>query len=101
MRGWGLLLGGATSLAKLAGAVAVQDLGGVILAVAAIPGLMLVLPVLAALRGSRGAASPGGATHVRVAEDAASAVRVAPLSLDSEPDVADVAAGEARPALRA
>ena len=48
MRGWGLLLGGATSLAALAVAPFVRTADGIALALAAIPALLLwVLPVVA------------------------------------------------------
>jgi hypothetical protein len=53
MRGWGVLLGGVTSLVALAFAGALRDVAGVALALAAVPGLMLMVPVLAAARKER------------------------------------------------
>ncbi len=50
MRAWGILLGAATSIVTLLAALWRHDSSGVALALAALPGLMLLLPVLIAKR---------------------------------------------------
>lgn len=84
MRAWGVLLGAATSALTLLAACAAffrQDVSGVALAFAAIPGMMMILPVLIARHGrakadaasfTRVAAHVGyeEPSRIRVAEDA-------------------------------
>lgn len=87
MRAWGILLGGLTSVVTLATALVLHDAAGFALALASMPGFMLVLPVLVAQRDRARAdasrftrvssqldleSAPSGA-RVRVATDHASA----------------------------
>jgi hypothetical protein len=50
MRAWGILLGALTSIVTLLAAVAMHDAAGLVLALASLPGMMLVLPVVLAQR---------------------------------------------------
>ena len=50
MRAWGILLGSLTSIVTFVAAMALHDAAGLALALAAIPGMMLILPVLLAKR---------------------------------------------------
>jgi len=50
MRAWGILLGALTSVITFVAALALHDAAGFALALAAIPGVMLILPVLIAKR---------------------------------------------------
>jgi|GEM_PF-2206534 len=50
MRAWGILLGAATSIATLLAALVVRDAASLVFALAALPGMMLALPVLLAKR---------------------------------------------------
>jgi len=101
MRAWGLLLGVATSLSALLAALLLHDARGVALALTAIPGLMLALPVLLAGR-ARAQAARGSATatHVRVAassfdDEAAAAARLRVATGDqAEDDAADTDAAD-------
>jgi hypothetical protein len=96
MRGWGVLLGGVTSLVALAFAAALRDVAGVALALAAVPGLMLMVPVLAAARKEQ---SPGEGATVRVSslgEEARVRVALADLEASEASDLED-----RPPALRA
>ena len=87
MRAWGILLGGLTSVVTLVAALVLHDAAGFALALAGIPGFMLLLPVLIAQRDRARAdaarftrvssqldleAAPSGA-RVRVATDHVSA----------------------------
>jgi hypothetical protein len=68
MRAWGVLLGGVTALAALGSALIVGGGGGLGLAMAAAPGVMFGMPVLASrLRGDTGSA-PRGVVPMRVEE---------------------------------
>jgi hypothetical protein len=69
MRAWGILLGGLTSFGALAGGLVLHDAAGFALSLAAVPGLMLVLPVLLARRDR---ARANAVSYVRVAEAGAS-----------------------------
>jgi hypothetical protein len=63
MRAWGILLGAATSIVTLVAALAMHDAAGLALALASIPGMMLVLPVVLAQR-ERARADRRGFTRV-------------------------------------
>jgi hypothetical protein len=80
MRGWGVLLGAATSMVMLLAAAFYHDIVGLALAAAAVPGLVLALPILASRLGapasttppvriSLAATEPAAITRTRVAED--------------------------------
>jgi len=108
MRAWGILLGGLTSVVSLITALFMHDAAGLALALATIPGFMLILPVLIAKR--QRARAESSSSYTRVAshvsfDDAPSRVRVADSALDAfddEGDSADDAATHApAPAARA
>jgi hypothetical protein len=110
MRAWGVLLGALTSVLTLIAALVLHDATGLALALASLPGLMLVLPVLLAQReraragdrsftrvsssvGVEGAGSPP--LRVRVASDSSS-------TFDDEFDTTgDEQAAAPAPAMRA
>jgi hypothetical protein len=69
MRAWGILLGGLTSFVALASALVLRDAAGFALSLAAIPGLLLVLPVLLS---KRDRAKANATSYVRVADAGAS-----------------------------
>ncbi len=108
MRAWGILLGALTSVGALIAAAVMHDMAGFVIALASIPGLMLVLPVLLA---QRDRARAGASAFARVASPSHSAdampsrVRVAVDSASSLDDEFDQAGDEpvaARaPAMRA
>lgn len=78
MRAWGILLGAATSIATLVAALWMHDAAGLAVALAGVPGMMLVLPVILAQR-ERARVERGGYARVssRIAhESAASPARV-------------------------
>lgn len=113
MRAWGILLGALTSVVTLIAAVFMHDAAGLALALAAIPGFMLVLPVILAKR-ERAKAEKASASFTRVASHASfgdtssaapSRVRVAADSdpaFDDEFDSADdTRAAAPQPAARA
>ncbi len=87
MRGWGILLGAATSVISLLAALVVRDGASVPLALAAIPGAMLALPIAASRLGKPTETAP----RVRVDATAPPRVRVAEdvvemeAPLDAEP----------------
>jgi hypothetical protein len=92
MRAWGILLGGLTSVVTLITALFMHDAAGLALALATIPGFMLMLPVLIAKR--QRAKAEAASTYTRVAshvsyDDAPSRVRVADSALDAFEDDAD------------
>jgi len=96
MRGWGLLLAGATSLATLVGAAVAGDVGGAILLSLAIPGFLLFLPVVLAGRAraaSRAREHASAASGTRISEElafgAAARAGLGAVSLDgaSEGDI--------------
>lgn len=87
MRAWGILLGGLTSVIALITAALMHDAAGLALALATIPGFMLILPVLVAKR--QRAQAEAASSYTRVAshvsfDDAGGAprVRVADSALD-------------------
>jgi hypothetical protein len=108
MRAWGILLGALTSMGALIAAAVMHNMAGFVIALASVPGLMLVLPVLLA---QRERARAGASTFTRVASPSHSAdampsrVRVAVDSANSLDDELDEASDEpvaARaPAMRA
>jgi hypothetical protein len=65
MRAWGILLGGLTSFVALASGLVLHDAAGFVLSLAAVPGLMLLLPVLVA---KRDRARANATSYVRVAD---------------------------------
>lgn len=89
MRAWGILLGALTSVVTLVAAAAMHDAGGLALALASLPGLMLVVPVLVAQR-ERSKADVRSFTRVssQIGAEAPSRVRVAtePTTFDDEFD---------------
>jgi hypothetical protein len=92
MRAWGILLGGLTSVVTLITALFMHDAAGLALALATLPGFMLILPVLIARR--QRAKAEAASTYTRVAshvsyDDAPSRVRVADGALDAFEDEAD------------
>lgn len=108
MRAWGILLGAATSIVAMLAALWRHDAGGMALALVALPGLMLLLPVLIAKRDraraeattsfTRVAADVGyeELARVRVAADSDSA-----LFGEEAEDASDIHGAAAPPAARA
>lgn len=97
MRAWGILLGGLTSIVTLVTALFMHDAAGLALALASIPGFMLVLPVLIA-KHQRTKAEASASSRARIAShvsfsdaDAPARVRVADGALDAFDDDADSA----------
>lgn len=92
MRAWGVLLAAATALTALFGALFARDGANFALSLTALPGLMMMLPVLFAALSRARAARTGG--QVRIAEGATSDVvptryRIsAPTTDDGAGDVA-------------
>lgn len=70
MRGWGLLLGAATSAVTLLAALALHDVSSLAVAMAAVPGMMMALPILLA---SRSRAKSSRATAISAAAASAGA----------------------------
>ena len=70
MRAWGMLLGAATSLVSLLGALLAHDSSSLAWMLAAVPGLMMTLPILLAARSRARTERDRG--RVRVADDASS-----------------------------
>lgn len=68
MRAWGMLLGAATSIFSLIAALVARDASSIAWMMAAVPGLMMTLPMLLAAR-SRARAERERASRVRVADD--------------------------------
>lgn len=108
MRAWGILLGGLTSVLGLIAALFMHDAAGFALALATIPGFMMMLPVLIAKR--QRAKAEAASSYTRVAshvsfDDAPSRVRIADSASDpfeDESDSSDDAAAHATaPAARA
>lgn len=108
MRAWGILLGGLTSVLGLIAALFMHDAAGFALALATIPGFMMMLPVLIAKR--QRAKAEAASSYTRVAshvsfDDAPSRVRIADSASDpfeDESDSSDDAAAHApAPAARA
>lgn len=92
MRAWGILLGGLTSVVTLLTALFMHDGAGLALALATLPGFMLLLPVLVAKR--QRAQAEAASSYTRVAshvsfDDAPSRVRVADSALGAFEDEAD------------
>jgi hypothetical protein len=92
MRAWGILLGGLTSVVGLIAALFMHDAAGFALALATIPGFMMILPVLIAKR--QRAKAEAGSSYTRVAphvsfDDAPSRVRIADSASDAFEDEAD------------
>ncbi|MDB5215812.1 MAG: hypothetical protein JWO86_3739, partial [Myxococcaceae bacterium] len=92
MRAWGILLGGLTSVITLLTALFMHDAAGLALAIATIPGFMLLLPVLVAKQ--QRAKAEAASSYTRVAshvsfDDAPARVRVADSGLDAFEDEAD------------
>jgi hypothetical protein len=108
MRAWGILLGAFTSIVTLIAGAFMHDAAGLALSVAALPGLMLLLPVVLAKRERAKAEATSArlrvATHVGW-DDAPSRVRVATDGVDAFDDVVDsesaVRAAAPAPAARA
>jgi hypothetical protein len=95
MRAWGILLGALTSVVTFVAAGVMHDAAGLALALASIPGFMLLLPVLVAQRERKRTESQSFtrvASHVAMTSDAPSRVRIAtdsPRSFDDEFDAQD------------
>lgn len=92
MRAWGILLGGLTSVVGLIAALFMHDAAGFALALATIPGFMMILPVLIAKR--QRAKAEAASSYTRVAphvsfDDAPSRVRIADSASDPFEDDAD------------
>jgi hypothetical protein len=92
MRAWGILLGGLTSVVGLIAAFFMHDAAGFALALATIPGFMMMLPVLIAKR--QRAKAEAASSYTRVAphvsfDDAPSRVRIADSASDPFEDEAD------------
>ncbi len=92
MRAWGILLGGLTSVLGLIAALFMHDATGFALALATIPGFMMILPVLIAKR--QRAKAEAASSYTRVAshvsfDDAPSRVRIADSASDPFEDAAD------------
>jgi len=68
MRAWGMLLGAATSMVALLGALLAHDASSLGWLMAAVPGLMMTLPILLAARSRAKAERDRG--RVRIADDA-------------------------------
>lgn len=90
MRAWGILLGAATSVVTLlvaALALSRQDVSAVALAFAAIPGMMMILPVLIAKR-ERSKADTASFTRVaaHVGHEEPSRIRIAADATDDSSD---------------
>jgi hypothetical protein len=103
MRAWGILLGALTSILTLVTAAVMHDAAGLALALASLPGLMLVLPVLLAQR-ERSKVEARSFTRVssQIGVDAPSHVRVATAAFDDELDApADERVAAPAPAMRA
>ena len=66
MRAWGILLGALTSVVTLVAAALLHNASGLALALAAIPGFMMLLPVLIAKR-ERARADAASSSFTRVA----------------------------------
>ncbi len=108
MRAWGILLGGLTSILALVAAAFMHDAAGLALALATLPGFMLVLPVLIAKRQRSRVEASASYTRVssHVSFDTPARVRVAESAPDAFEDDLDSDAGEnatraAAPAARA
>ena len=105
MRAWGILLGALTSILALVAGAVMHDAAGFALALASLPGLMLVLPVLLAQR-ERSKADARSFTRVssQIGVEPPSRVRVATEPTTFE-DEFDATAGEhvtaPAPAMRA
>jgi hypothetical protein len=106
MRAWGVLLGALTSVLTLIAAAFMHDGAGLALALATIPGFMLILPVLIAQRErAKAEASSSSSSFTRVSshvsfDDAPSRVRIATDSsgsLDDDTDSSDDALAAAPP----
>jgi hypothetical protein len=98
MRAWGILLGAATSFAVLLAASIKHDAAGLALSLTAIPGFMLLLPVLIAKRQRAKAEAASSFTRVAshvsyddVSGDQPSRVRIATDSRDMLEDDTDSA----------
>jgi len=109
MRAWGILLGAATSMVTVLAALWHHDAAGFALALAAIPGFMLLLPVLIAKR-DRAKAEAASFTRVSayVGHEEPARIRVAADSsdahdalFDDESDAGERRAEAAPPAARA
>ena len=105
MRAWGILLGALTSILALVAGAVMHDAAGIALALASLPGLMLVLPVLLAQR-DRSRADARSFTRVssQIGVEAPSRVRVAtePTTFEDELDApADEHGTAPAPAMRA
>jgi hypothetical protein len=92
MRAWGILLGGLTSVLGLIAALFMHDAAGFALALATVPGFMMMLPVLIAKR--QRAQAEASSSYARVAphvsfDDAPSRVRIADSASDPFEDEAD------------
>jgi len=77
MRAWGIMLGALTSVITLVVSLFMHDAAGLALALTAVPGFMMILPVLIAKR-----------ERDRVAAGASSFTRVAHVSFDDAPAAA-------------
>ncbi len=90
MRAWGILLGALMSILTLVSAAFMHDAAGLALALASVPGLMLVLPVLLA---QRARAKEGARSFTRVSSEigvsAPARIRVATESATSFDDEFD------------
>ena len=108
MRAWGILLGALTSFVSLFVGACLHDVAGFAIALASLPGLMMVLPVLIAKR-ERAKAAAASASFTRVAHvsyDDAPRIRVATAAasstdaFDDELDSSDDARAVPAPAAR-
>ena len=106
MRAWGILLGALTSILTLVAAAVMHDAPGLVLALASLPGLMLILPVLLAQR-ARSKTDARSFTRVspQIGLEAPSRIRVAAEPTAAFDDEFDAPADEhvtaPAPAMRA
>jgi hypothetical protein len=91
MRGWGLLLGGVTAIAAVTLAAIAGGAASLLFALMAVPGLMMIAPILRAKLGP-GERTPDAPATTRVSDEVVQAATVAPsrarIALDTlaEPD---------------
>lgn len=100
MRGWGLLLGGATAIASLTLAAIANGSASLLFALTAVPGLMMLAPIV---RAKLGASAPthDASVSTRVADDVVretvdAPARVRVSRVDAEPDADESSAPSAR-----